>query len=102
MAFGSKHGPRRTPKPNRDPLRQVIGHTSMVPPWAPDIIDRIHGIPVPLEILECGHLTLPRSDYAGATHAQRRRCDHCAAGRPPHLEGAEILSIKSASTGPNC
>lgn len=33
------------------------------------------------ELLECGHLVLPKQDIFGPTNAVRRRCRHCVKER---------------------
>ena len=60
---------QKTPKPNRDPLREIIGR---------DMVELSPGgTRVPHEILECGHDQLPVEDFIGKTNAKRRRCWQC-------------------------
>ena len=44
---------------NAHPLRKIIGYDGL------------------FEVLECGHLILPRRDFVGETFAIKRRCWKC-------------------------
>ncbi len=62
---------QKTPKPNRDPLRAIIGH---------DMVELTPGgTRVPHEIPECGHAQLTVEDSIGKTIVKRRRCWQCGA-----------------------
>lgn len=61
------------------PLRLVLGRISA--PAGTDLLQRDSGpvseTEIPYELLECGHIQLPRSDIYGETNAARRRCRFC-------------------------
>jgi hypothetical protein len=68
----------RKPRPNRAPLRRVVGRETVAPPleWG-------------REILECGHRVFPRHDFIGETNAYRRRCRLCVGDADPALKRKE-------------
>lgn len=35
-----------------------------------------------MELLECGHVLMPKQDIYGALHPNRRRCYKCSKGHP--------------------
>lgn len=74
----------------KGPLRKIVAVISL--PIGCDL-DR----PIPgaascgHELLECGHVQLPREDIYGPTNATRRRCWKCAANKPPKPEHLQLL-----------
>lgn len=66
----------------KSPLRRVLGRISA--PAGTDLLQRDSGpvseTEIPYELLECGHIQLPKSDIYGETNAVRRRCRFCGSG----------------------
>ena len=76
------HGLNQNPQNNGSdggPLRKVLG-------TVPDKKYRS----VMLELLECGHTQLPKSDIIGHRPASRRRCRKCKLGRPADAQPTEM------------
>jgi hypothetical protein len=68
----------------RGPLRRIVDFRSL--PLGTGTRGPIVGARCGHEVLECGHVRLPREDMIGPTNAVRRRCRACADGEPPHVE----------------
>lgn len=49
------------------PLRKVVGYKNV----------EVCGVPIPREVLECGHIQAIPCDLLGETIAARRRCKQC-------------------------
>lgn len=64
------------------PLRKIVGYKKIAPASS-----------VWVEVLECGHVQVPKTDIYGETNAIRRRCRRCELGRPRQLTEAEVAEI---------
>lgn len=70
-------------KESKGPLKKVLGIFSLPIGIGTGIVSDAH---TGHEVLECGHVMLPKEDIYGVYYAQKRRCRHCRDHKPPHID----------------